>query len=341
MAERWPEALERFRQEFERVAGVFHRVKTVAEVPAAVLAIAREKSAREVVAWDAAMLGLDLRPALAAAGLAVGTVAPGDNGEAARLRHRAEAARADLGITGVDFALAETGTMILLSGAGRPRSTSLLPATHVAVFDRRRLIESLEQVGIMLEALHVDPAAHDERGRHQLHHRAFAHRRHRADADARRSRTEGSARRVRGRAAGRGGAGMSDRLFTPDEVDELIPRLAEIVGRAMDHHHQATALQQHLHEEQERIRASGGGRIDQRDWKAKAERLDGLSIEVRAALEEIASLGGTTKDIETGLVDFPGRVGSETVNLCWKHGETAVRFWHRFDEGFAQRKPLP
>jgi len=134
---------------------------------------------------------------------------------------------------------------------------------------------------------------------------------------------------------------MSDRLFTPDEVDELIPRLAEIVGRAMDHHHQATALQQHLHEEQERIRASGGGRIDQRDWKAKAERLDGLSIEVRAALEEIASLGGTTKDIETGLVDFPGRVGAETVNLCWKHGETAVRFWHRFDEGFAQRKPLP
>jgi len=137
---------------------VFHRVKTAAEVPAAVLAIAREKSAREVVAWDASMLGLDLRPALGAAGLAVGTVAPGDNGEAARLRHRAEAARADLGITGVDFALAETGTMILLSGAGRPRSTSLLPATHVAVFDRRRLIESLEQVGIMLEALHTDPA---------------------------------------------------------------------------------------------------------------------------------------------------------------------------------------
>jgi L-lactate dehydrogenase complex protein LldG len=145
-------------QEFEQVAGVFHRVKTVAEVPAAVLAIAREKSAREVVTWDAAMLGLDLRPRLAPRGSRSGTVAPGDNGEAARLRHRAEAARADLGVTGVDFALAETGTMILLSGAGRPRSTSLLPATHVAVFDRRRLIESLEQVGIMLEALHVDPA---------------------------------------------------------------------------------------------------------------------------------------------------------------------------------------
>jgi hypothetical protein len=134
---------------------------------------------------------------------------------------------------------------------------------------------------------------------------------------------------------------VSERLFTPEEVDELIPRLADIVGRAMEHHHQATALERHLHEEQARIEASGGGRIDQRDWKAKAERLDGLAIEVREALQEIAAMGGVTKDLETGLVDFPGRVGSETVNLCWKHGETAVRFWHGFNEGYAQRKPLP
>ncbi len=134
---------------------------------------------------------------------------------------------------------------------------------------------------------------------------------------------------------------MSERLFTPEEVDELIPRLADIVGRAMEHHHQATSLQRHLHEEQARIQASGGGFIDQRDWKAKAERLDGLTIEVRAALQEITAMGGVTKDLETGLVDFPGRVGGETVNLCWKHGETAVRFWHGFNEGYAQRKPLP
>jgi hypothetical protein len=42
-----------------------------------------------------------------------------------------------------------------------------------------------------------------------------------------------------------------------------------------------------------------------------------------------------------GLVDFPGQVGDETVNLCWKFGETAVRFWHGLHEGYAQRKPLP
>jgi len=156
MAERWPEALQRFREEFERVGGVFHRARTAAEVPAVVLAIARAKSAREIVAWDLASLGLGLEPALGAAGLSVHVAR--EVGETARRGHRDEAARAELGVTGADFALAETGTLILLSGAGRPRSTSLLPATHVAVFDRSRLLESLEQVGIMLEALHADPA---------------------------------------------------------------------------------------------------------------------------------------------------------------------------------------
>jgi L-lactate dehydrogenase complex protein LldG len=78
--------------------------------------------------------------------------------EAARRRHREEAAQAQIGVTGADIVLAETGTLILLSGDGRPRSTSLLPDTHIAVFDRSRLVESLEQVGVLLEALHVDPA---------------------------------------------------------------------------------------------------------------------------------------------------------------------------------------
>ncbi len=134
------------------------------------------------------------------------------------------------------------------------------------------------------------------------------------------------------------------RLFTVEEVNALIPRLAELMGAAMERYRQASELAGHLREEQERIRLTGGGLIDQREWKARAERLDGLSIEVRAAVEAIARVGGTVKDIGLGLVDFPARLpgagGDEPVNLCWKHGETAVRFWHGFDEGYAQRKPL-
>ena len=32
LAERWPQALDRFREEFERVSGVFHRVESLADI---------------------------------------------------------------------------------------------------------------------------------------------------------------------------------------------------------------------------------------------------------------------------------------------------------------------
>src|SRR2546422_11532023 len=72
-----------------------------------------------------------------------------DATERAALRRRV--ADAELGLTGVDLAIAETGTLVLRSGAGRPRSTSLLPACHIAVFDRTALIETLGQAGVFLE----------------------------------------------------------------------------------------------------------------------------------------------------------------------------------------------
>jgi L-lactate dehydrogenase complex protein LldG len=156
MAERWPEALERFKHEFERVAGVFHRVERLDGVPAVIAGIANDMAASRLVTWNPAVLGLDLAARLGGvAGLSV--ITPGEADEASRRHHREDNARAQIGVTGVDLAVAETGTLILLSGRGRPRATSLLPETHVAIFDRSCLLESLEQVGIMLEAWHVGP----------------------------------------------------------------------------------------------------------------------------------------------------------------------------------------
>jgi L-lactate dehydrogenase complex protein LldG len=160
LAERWPETLEKFREEFERVAGVFHHAASLAAVPAVIAGIAREREARSVVTWHAAALGADLTPALAARGLDVHPMPPTEASGADEREHlRGLAARADLGLTGVDLAIAETGTLVLVSGEGRPRSTSLLPPCHIALFDRAALVESLRQVGVVLEAWHADGRA--------------------------------------------------------------------------------------------------------------------------------------------------------------------------------------
>jgi len=157
LAERWPQALDRFRLEFERVAGVFHRVADLGAVPDILVRIARERGAGRFVTWDPGVLGFDAAPVLTREGLTVVAARAGQEDEASRQRHRADAAAAQIGVTGADLVLAETGTLVLLSGSGRPRSTSLLPDVHVAVFGRDRLVETLEQVGIVLESLHVDP----------------------------------------------------------------------------------------------------------------------------------------------------------------------------------------
>jgi L-lactate dehydrogenase complex protein LldG len=156
LAERWLQTLGRFREEFERVGGVFHRVSRLADVPDLVAGLARERQATRLVTWHPTALGADLGDALSAHGLATTAMPPGPLDGAARDHLRRVIAEADLGLTGVDLAIAETGSLVLLSGAGRPRSTSLLPPCHVAVFDRSVLVESLTQAGVFLEAWNGD-----------------------------------------------------------------------------------------------------------------------------------------------------------------------------------------
>jgi len=108
----------------------------------------------------------------------------------------------------------------------------------------------------------------------------------------------------------------------------------------MSAHAAAAEIAERLEQERQRIRLAGGGTIDRRAWQADAKRLDELTDLVRQALAEIADMGGVTKDIALGLVDFLHVRDGRKVNLCWKFGEDAVRHWHGLDEGYASRRPL-
>jgi L-lactate utilization protein LutC len=50
---------------------------------------------------------------------------------------------ADIGITGVDALIAETGTIVQASRPDQPRSLSLLPPVYIAVAERARLVPDL------------------------------------------------------------------------------------------------------------------------------------------------------------------------------------------------------
>lgn len=59
-----------------------------------------------------------------------------------------------LGITGAFCAIAETGTLMLLSGASTPAGTSLLPETHVALLPAARIVKGMEDAWALLRKEH-------------------------------------------------------------------------------------------------------------------------------------------------------------------------------------------
>lgn len=72
---------------------------------------------------------------------------------AARAPRRDESAGADLvGITGCFCALAETGTLVLLSGPHTIASTHLLPETHIALVAASRILAGMEDAFALLRA---------------------------------------------------------------------------------------------------------------------------------------------------------------------------------------------
>lgn len=59
---------------------------------------------------------------------------------------RTEAETRPIGITSADFALADTGTLVMLSSIEEARLVSLLPPIHVAVVPREKLLSGLDEL---------------------------------------------------------------------------------------------------------------------------------------------------------------------------------------------------
>jgi L-lactate dehydrogenase complex protein LldF len=71
----------------------------------------------------------------------------------AREELRASFLAAEVGITGVNFGIAETGTLVLVTNEGNARMTTSLPRVHVALMGLERVLPRLEDLAVMLPLL--------------------------------------------------------------------------------------------------------------------------------------------------------------------------------------------
>ena len=70
------------------------------------------------------------------------------------------------------------------------------------------------------------------------------------------------------------------------------------------------------------------------------KKLNSLVTKFYQSIEDLESTGVLLKGLDEGLLDFPAKHFDEEIWLCWKEGETEIKFWHEKDTGFIGRKPI-
>jgi L-lactate utilization protein LutC len=136
------ERLERFTRALEALSGKVYQAASAADARRSVEALIAGKRA---VASNS--------PFLAECGI---TGLPGvETGYTDELALRETCQAAEAGITSADYALADTGSQVLLSSPREARMISLLPLVHVAVVPRGRMLTGLDELFAVLP----DPSA--------------------------------------------------------------------------------------------------------------------------------------------------------------------------------------
>lgn len=120
------------------------------------------------------------------------------------------------------------------------------------------------------------------------------------------------------------------KLFTVEEATALIP----VVSRHLSEMQTASSEARRLHEQ---LKGVARHSLVARNLQAEITFLLRLIQEEKAALDR---LGVQLKDLTTGAVDFPSRLGNELILLHWEQGQEAITHYHKLGDP-APLQPLP
>jgi len=116
-------------------------IQLAGEAPYHIIAPAIHKSQEQVAEMFKETTGVD----------------PGDTPEelttTARGMLRETFQRADMSVTGVNFAVAESGSIVLVTNEGNGRMCTSIPRVHVAVMGMEKIVPSMQDLGVMLRIL--------------------------------------------------------------------------------------------------------------------------------------------------------------------------------------------
>jgi hypothetical protein len=130
------------------------------------------------------------------------------------------------------------------------------------------------------------------------------------------------------------------RRFTLEEAESLLPEIEDSLRQAISLKAEYELAEGELQSIGRRVTMMGGVLIDREEIQRHKQQRDRSAEGLKTAIEQIQEFGCVIKDLDVGLIDFTTLYRGEEVYLCWKLGESGIRFWHGTHEGFAGRKPI-
>ena len=119
---------------------------------------------------------------------------------------------------------------------------------------------------------------------------------------------------------------VETKYFTPEEATKTLPLVKQIVMDILNSSAEMRLIAEDL-----------DGKIEENP------QIQDLAEKITGYIKELEDLGCEYKDwnFTIGLVDFPAILDGEEVYLCWRTDEDKIRFYHKKDAGYNERKLLP
>jgi len=121
--------------------------------------------------------------------------------------------------------------------------------------------------------------------------------------------------------------------FTTNDANQILPEVIKKFENALKKKNEVSKLEQKL-----QMLLEGTNKFD--EYIPLKQKLNTAITQFYESSEILEKTGVLIKSIDQGLLDFPSKKFDEDVWLCWKYGETEIKFWHDKDSGFLGRKPI-
>ena len=121
--------------------------------------------------------------------------------------------------------------------------------------------------------------------------------------------------------------------FSVSDANEILPLVIKKFDYAKKAKAEVMKMEQQLTSEMTPT-------ISLEEYNINKRKLNSSITKFYQSIEDLENTGVSLKGLDEGLLDFPAKRFDEEIWLCWKEGETEIKFWHEKDSGFMGRKPI-